>query len=85
MLEKFLNFCGQERIYCFQEIFIEGEFMTINQELVKIILSQAGASNVKYNTKSHVINAWKVFLFRYEVALMLRSTIWKGLIGHLKD
>jgi hypothetical protein len=29
--------------------------MTINQELVKIILSQVGASNFKYNTQSHAI------------------------------
>jgi hypothetical protein len=29
--------------------------MTINQELVKIILSQAGVSNFKYNTQSHTI------------------------------
>jgi hypothetical protein len=26
-----------------------------------------------------------VFMFRYQVASMLRSTGWKGLIEHLKD
>jgi hypothetical protein len=29
--------------------------MTINQELTNIILSQASASNIKFNIESHVV------------------------------
>jgi hypothetical protein len=50
ILKEILNFCGQERIHRFQKIFTSGEFMTVNQELLKIILSQVGVSNFKYNT-----------------------------------
>jgi hypothetical protein len=80
MLEEILNFRGQERIHHFRKNFTNGEFMTINQEFLKIILSQVGGSNFKYNTRSHVEKACKLFIFRYQVALMLRSTEWKGLI-----
>ena len=73
MLEEILNFCGQERIHHFRIIFTNGEFMTINQALLKIILSQVGASNFKYNTQSHVIKACKLFIFQYQLTLMLRS------------
>jgi hypothetical protein len=45
MLEEILDFRGQEKIHCFQKIFMEGEFITINSKLVKIILSQVDASN----------------------------------------
>ena len=31
------------------------------------------------------MKACELFIFRYQVALMLRSTGWKGLIGHPKD
>jgi hypothetical protein len=51
--------------------------MTIDEEIVKIILSQVGTSNFKYNTQSHVMKARKLFLFQYQVALMLRSMGWK--------
>jgi hypothetical protein len=84
-LEEILNFRGQERIHSFRKIFTNGEFITVNPELLKIILSQVGASNFKYNTRSHVMKACKLFIFWYQVALMLRNTGWKGLIGHLKD
>jgi hypothetical protein len=80
MLEEILNFHGKEGIHRFQKFFSNGEFMTINQELLKIILSQVGVSNFKYNTQSHVMKACELFIFRYQVALMLRSTRWKGLI-----
>jgi hypothetical protein len=80
ILEEILNFRGQERIHRFWKIFTNGEFMTVNQELLKIISPQVGASNFKYNTKSHVMKACKVFIFQYQVSLMLRSMEWKGLI-----
>jgi hypothetical protein len=50
MLEEILNFNGEERIHRFRKIFTNGEFMIINQEFLKIILSQVSASNFKYNT-----------------------------------
>jgi len=59
--------------------------MTINQEHVKIILSQLGASNFRSNIQSHVVMGCMLSLFRYQVALVLRSTGWKRLIGHPKD
>jgi hypothetical protein len=37
MLEEILDFHDQERIENFWKIFTESEFMTINQNLVKII------------------------------------------------
>ena len=63
ILEEIMNFRGQERIHRFQKNFMNGEFLTMNQELLKIILSQVGASNFKYNTQSHVMKACKLFIF----------------------
>lgn len=60
--------------------------MTINQELMNIILFQVGGSNIKFNIQSHVVMGCKLFLFRYQVALMLRSVgYWKSLIGYPND
>jgi len=50
--------------------------MTINQEHVKIILSQLGASNFRSNIQSQVVMGCMLSLFRYQVALVLRSTGW---------
>ncbi len=60
--------------------------MTINQELTNIILSQDGASNIKFNIQSHVVMGCKLFLFWYQVDLMLWSVrYWKSLIGYTND
>jgi hypothetical protein len=85
MLEDKWSFHGQERIDNFWKNFMESEFMTINQELVKIILSQVGANNFRSNIQSHVVMGCKLFLFRYQVALVLKNSGWHELIGHPKD
>jgi hypothetical protein len=77
MLEDKLIFRGQEKIEDFWKKFTESEFMTINQNLVKIILSQVGANNFRLNIHSYVVMGCKLILFRYQVALMLRSIGWK--------
>jgi len=76
MLEENLIFCGQERIDHFLKIFMGSEFMTINQELAKIILSQVGARKFRSTTKNKVVMGCKLFLFRHQVILVLRSTRW---------
>jgi hypothetical protein len=47
--------------------FMESEFMTSNQELVKIISSQVGASNFKSYIQSHVVMGYKLSFFWYQV------------------
>jgi hypothetical protein len=44
---KFI-FCGQERIEHLKKKITESKFMTINQELVKINLSQVGTKNFRF-------------------------------------
>jgi len=85
MLEEILIIHGQERIEKFWKKFTDSEFMTINQELVKIISSQVHASNFRFNIQSHVVIGCKLSFFWYQVALVLRSIEWNKLIGHPKD
>ena len=47
------------------------------------MVKEIGAINFKYNIQSYVMKVCKLFM--YQVALMLRSTEWKGLVGHPKD
>jgi hypothetical protein len=49
------------------------------------VVEEIGVNNFKYNTQSYTMKVCKLFMFRYQVALGLRSTGWKGLVGHLKD
>jgi len=58
ILEENLIFLVQERIDYFWKKFMESEFMTINQELVKIILSQVGArtSDLIFRVKLPVVS-----------------------------
>jgi hypothetical protein len=80
-----LIFRDKKRIDHLLKIFIKSEFMAINQELVKMILSQVRVNNFKSNIQSHVVMGCKFHLFRCKVALVLKSTEWKGLTGHPKD
>lgn len=59
--------------------------MTINQELVKIILFQVGESTFKPSIPSHVVIGCKLSFFWNQVALMLKSIKWNELNGHPKD
>jgi hypothetical protein len=49
------------------------------------MVEEIGVNNFKYNTRSYVMKVCKLFLFRYKVALMFRSTRYNGLVGHPKD
>jgi hypothetical protein len=65
VVKKDLKFFGKKNT--------ESEFMTINRELVKIILSQVGESTFKPNIPSHVVISCKLSFFWYQVALVLKS------------
>jgi hypothetical protein len=56
--------------------------MTINKELMKIILFQVGARKLRSATKNQVVMGCKLFLFWHQIILVFRSTRWNGLIGH---
>jgi hypothetical protein len=49
------------------------------------MVEEIGVNNFKYNTRSYVMKACKLFMFRYQFALMLRSMGWNELAGHPKD
>jgi hypothetical protein len=84
-LEEILIFLGQEKNEIFWNFFTKSEFMTINQELVKIISFQFGASNFRFNIHSHFVIGYKLSFFWYKVALALKNIEWTELIGHPKD
>jgi hypothetical protein len=60
VLDDNSNFCGQERIYHTLKIFMESEFKTINQELVKIILSQVGTRKFISNIQNQIVMGCKI-------------------------
>jgi hypothetical protein len=64
---------------------MEHELEKINEGRVKINLSQVGARKFISNIQRHVVMGCKLFLFQYQVILILRSTSLKELIGHSKD
>jgi hypothetical protein len=85
VLEDIFNFCGQESIDHFLEPFMECELEKINEECVKIDLSQTSVRNFRSTIYNQVVMGCKLFLFQHQVMFMLKSTVWKGLIGHPKD
>jgi len=84
MIEEILIYRGQESIENFWKNFTESEFMTSNEELVKIISSQVGANNFKYNIQSHIVMDCKLSFFWHRIALVLRTIEWNELIKHPK-
>jgi hypothetical protein len=52
---------------------------------MKIEVSQYEMKSFQTTICNHVVMGCKLFLFRHQVALRLRSTRWNGLIGHPKD
>jgi hypothetical protein len=48
-------------------------------------VEEIGVNYFKYNTRSYVMKVCKLFMVQYQVALMLRSTRYNGLVGHPKD
>lgn len=63
---------------------MESEFEKINKGHVEIDLSQVGAKNFRSTIQSYVMVGCKLFLFRYQVVLLLKRIGWKGLTGHPK-
>jgi hypothetical protein len=55
VLEDIFNFCGQESIDPFWEPFMKHELKKINEERVKIDLSQASVRNFKYTIQNQVV------------------------------
>jgi hypothetical protein len=64
---------------------MEHESEKINERHVKIDLFQVYARKFISNIQRHVVMGCKLFLFQYQVILILRSTSLKELIGHSKD
>jgi hypothetical protein len=73
VLEGIFNFCGQESIDPFWEPFMERELEKINEECMKIDLSQAGVRNFRSTIQNQVVMGCKLFLFQHQVMFMLRS------------
>jgi len=72
------NFCSQERIDNFLKTFMERELEKINERREKIGLFQ-------FSVKLVVVMGCNLFIFWFQVALVLKNTGWNELIGHPKD
>jgi hypothetical protein len=60
-------------------------FPTQNLDVGVRLFDEIGVGNFKYNTRSYVMKVCKLFMFRYQVALILRKGEWNELTRHLKD
>jgi hypothetical protein len=79
---------GLEKINYVDFLGIETFLLTFpkqNPDVGVGMVEEIGANNFKYNTQSYFMKVCKLFMFQYQVALRLRSTAWKGLVGHPKD
>jgi hypothetical protein len=72
------NFCGQERIDNSLKAFMERELEKINKRREKIDLFQ-------FSVRPVVVMGCNLFIFLFQVILVLRNTGWNELIGHPKD
>jgi hypothetical protein len=72
-VEKKFIFKKEERVDPFWEIYMPHEWEKINEYRVKIEVSQYDIKSFQTTIPSHVVMGCKIFLFRYQVALMLRS------------
>jgi hypothetical protein len=72
------NFCGQERIVNSLKTFMERELEKINEKSEKIDLFQ-------FSVRLVVVMDCNLFIFWFQVTLVLRNTGWNELIGHPKD
>jgi hypothetical protein len=72
------NFCGQERIDNSLKTFMERELEKINKRREKIELFQ-------FSVRLVVVMGCNLFIFWFQVSLILRNTEWNELIGHPKD
>jgi hypothetical protein len=72
------NFCGQERIDNSLKTFIERELEKIIERREKIDLFQ-------FSVRLVIVMGCNLFIFWFQVTLVLRNTKWNELIGHPKD
>jgi hypothetical protein len=72
------NFCGQERIDNSLKTFMDRELEKINERREKIGLFQ-------FSVKLVVVMGCNLFIFWFQVTLVLKNTGWNELIGHPKD
>ena len=73
-VEENFNFKEEEIVDPFWEIYMSHEWEKINEFRVKIEVSQYGMKIFQTTIRSHVLMGCKLFLFQYQVALILRST-----------
>ena len=74
MVEENFIFEEEEIVDPFWEIYMPHKTEKINEYRVKIEVSQHEMKSFQTTICSHVVLGCKLFLFRYQVALMLRST-----------
>jgi hypothetical protein len=72
------NFCSQERIDNSLKTFMERELEKINERREKIDLFQ-------FSVRLVIVMGCNLFIFWFQVTLVLRNTEWNELIGHPKD
>jgi hypothetical protein len=73
-VEENFIFKDEEIIDPFWEIYMPHEWEMINKYRVKIEVSQYNMKSFQTTIRNHVVMGCKLFLFQYQVALMLRST-----------
>jgi hypothetical protein len=78
VLANNFNFCGQERIDNSLKTFMERELEKINERREKIGLFQ-------FSVKLVIVIGCNLFIFWFQVTLVLKNTGWNELIGHPKD
>jgi hypothetical protein len=76
-VEKNFIFKEEEIVDPFWEIYMPHKWEKINECCVKIEVSQYDIKSFQTTIPSHVVMGCKIFLFRNQVAVMLRSTGWK--------
>jgi hypothetical protein len=78
MLADNFNFCGQEKIDNSLKTFMERELEKINERHEKTDL-------FPFCVRLVVVMGCNLFIFWFQVTLVLRNTEWNELIGHPKD
>jgi len=85
VLDDNFNFCGQERIDNSLKTFMECELEKINERREKIDLFQVGVRKLILIIHNQVVMGCNLFIFSFQVILVLRITGWNALIEHPKD
>jgi len=86
VLDEYFNFCGQERINNSLKTFMEHELEKVNdQRREKIDLFQVGVRKIISIIQNQVVMSCNLFIFLFQVILVLGSTGWIESIKHPKD